>query len=344
MNMPKQTGRRGVLGFSMAEMLIVVAIMAVLGGVGTVAGRQVLRSTRQTALDRMAEQIYMAASQNIRTLEAAGLQGQVIALSEELKKQYVNSGMDLPALSNHDASTEELRNLILPAKSMSSELENGLWALEFVPGSNGQVSYYEEDQGKYCPMRVNSVFFIRSEDKNSYLYLNIGDRSDYFTLWTLLATEDIRENLKNRAYRMNETDARIGFYDGSSGGEVKVDGESQTGNKKDQHGLSLSVSNGEELTVTCTCDSTDPNATFILKLTAPDGTTAYLKSGSEDNSAWSITYEDSKPVCTFTLDSLKSPDTQFKNLPFQDADGKSVHLTPGENYTLSLVVEQGGKS
>ena len=64
----KRSRLRNNRGFTIAEMLIVVAILIILFAVGFIAGNEIIKSTRQKNMDKRAEVIYYAAESRMMEL------------------------------------------------------------------------------------------------------------------------------------------------------------------------------------------------------------------------------------------------------------------------------------
>lgn len=117
-------------GFTLAEVLIVIAIIAILGGVATVGATNMIKNTRQKSLDRMAETIFIVAERNI---QAAALQGK-------------GDKLGTPSNSLYEVrSTEaggDVAKLVLPANSVSEDIYHGKWLIRYKVGNE---SYHISD-------------------------------------------------------------------------------------------------------------------------------------------------------------------------------------------------------
>ena len=72
-NALRSSRSRADKGFSLAEILIVLALLSVISAVAVVGANAMLRSTRQVSMDRIAENIYMASSRNLTSVRASGM-------------------------------------------------------------------------------------------------------------------------------------------------------------------------------------------------------------------------------------------------------------------------------
>ncbi|WP_026669108.1 BspA family leucine-rich repeat surface protein [Butyrivibrio sp. AE3006] len=133
-------------GFTLAEVLIAVAIIAVLGGLAVVGALNMVKSSRQKSLDKIAETIFIAADRNI---QAAALSGH----SEEL-------GAD----GDHNVRNgDELAQIVLPAEAVSGDINAGDYYIS-----------YKVDGSLYA---VQEVFYTTAEFKNDSLWATVPNDS-----------------------------------------------------------------------------------------------------------------------------------------------------------------------
>lgn len=114
-------------GFTLAEALVVIAIIVVLGAAAVPTGMGVRNNVRQIQLNRSAEILYMTAQRN---LVMKKLSGESVALS---------------ATSVTSADTTENKNKVLPANTVSPELYRENWVIQYTEWTVETVYYSETE-------------------------------------------------------------------------------------------------------------------------------------------------------------------------------------------------------
>ena len=224
-------------GFTMVELLAVVAILALLSLIAVFSLTRLRLDLRQRELDSKAELIYVAAQNQMAELKAAGWEGRYQKGSEGV------TAMDFPpsdadedsqstqfcyVLANTGAEKETTAALaVLPASAVDAELWSGCWCIEYAPDSGS----------------VYAVFY--SPD----------------TLPDAASFDDYRSFQYRR--RMG---AKVGYY----GGDIAQ--TQQTGTLQP----SLTIENAEKLTATFYCNRpTEQPITLTIQLS--DGISTYTK-------------------------------------------------------------------
>ena len=236
----KLKGRSGV---TLAEVLIVIAIIGVLVGLGYAGATNISRNVEQAKLERIAENIFSAAQNQLSQrallyggnsdalqprdalgnpdtllLAKASVEGRTLyfashdgtAPAPESDPTYTEISMvhaDGPAAS---PSAEAISAMILPLESISAELRSGSWIIEYEPAT----------------FSVYSVFYSEKYSNFSTAYSK-GD------------LEKMRDNIDERKA------AGVGYYNGT----LPDKNEKRVGAMD----LSLVVDNGEKLTMTIEC-------------------------------------------------------------------------------------------
>ena len=143
-------------GFTMVELLAVVAILALLSLIAVFSLTRLRLDLRQRELDSKAELIYVAAQNQMAELKAAGWEGRYQKGSEGV------AVMDFPpsdadedsqnttfcyVLANTDADKETTAALaVLPASAVDAELWGGCWCIEYAPDSGSVYAvFYSPD-------------------------------------------------------------------------------------------------------------------------------------------------------------------------------------------------------
>ena len=295
--------RKGKAGFTMSELLIVVAIVIVLFAVAVLSLVTIQKNLRQKELDSKAEILYVAVQNRMSELRAGGYES--LYQYDENKKNGVEKvsliPLDAPEEDAEDAITKDTlcyvvsadrvtigkaAASVLPESSVDAELWNNHWVIEYDPESGS----------------VYGAFYSEEE-------ITSGDVST--TLPTYLNRMRVRRTrLRNGA--------KIGYY----GGARVISGTTDT-LKPD-----ISIDNREKLTATFYCNNPYADElTFNIKVS--DGRNEYVKvvKYSELRQLNSKTW-----YYTWVMDSLESEKTRFYN----QTDHK---LACGTDITVTLSVE-----
>lgn len=295
--------RKGKAGFTMSELLIVVAIVIVLFAVAVLSLVTIQKNLRQKELDSKAEILYVAAQNRMSELRAGGYES-LYQYDENKKNGVAKVGLiplDAPEEDAEDAITKDTlcyvvsadrvafgkaAASVLPESSVDAELWNNHWVIEYDPESGS----------------VYGAFYSEEE-------ITSGDAST--TLPTYLNRMRVRQTRLHNG-------AKIGYY----GGARVISGTTDT-LKPD-----ISIDNREKLTATFYCNNPYADElTFNIKVS--DGQNEYVKvvKYSELRQLNSKTW-----YYTWVMDSLESEKTRFYN----QTDHK---LACGTDITVTLSVE-----
>ena len=193
--MNKHKDRRG---FTMAEMLIVVAIIVVLAGVAFVAVAQHQRSLERLERDSVAREIFVAAQNHLTMAEGQGFLGLADQCGEVENAEagiyyFVVNGGD--KLSEPPAS---LLDLMLPFGAIDETVRGG---------GNYIIRYQKSTERTVIPATVMDVFYCSSEstDKRFGHTLTAGEESALVDNWREGKTSS-RQNYKGKV---------LGWYGGA---------------------------------------------------------------------------------------------------------------------------------
>lgn len=295
--------RKGKAGFTMSELLIVVAIVIVLFAVAVLSLVTIQKNLRQKELDSKAEILYVAVQNRMSELRAGGYES-LYQYDENKDNGVAKVGLiplDAPEEDAEDAITKDTlcyvvsenrvevgkaAASVLPESSVDAELWNNHWVIEYDPESGS----------------VYGAFYSEEE-------ITSGDVST--TLPTYLNRMRVRQTRLHNG-------AKIGYY----GGARVISGTTDT-LKPD-----ISIDNREKLTATFYCNNPYADElTFNIKVS--DGRNEYVKvvKYSELRQLNSKTW-----YYTWVMDSLESEKTRFYN----QTDHK---LACGTDITVTLSVE-----
>ena len=295
--------RKGKAGFTMSELLIVVAIVIVLFAVAVLSLVTIQKNLRQKELDSKAEILYVAAQNRMSELRAGGYES-LYQYDENKDNGVAKVGLiplDAPEEDAEDAITKDTlcyvvsahrvavgkaAASVLPESSVDAELWNNHWVIEYDPESGS----------------VYGAFYSEEE-------ITSGDAST--TLPTYLNRMRVRQTRLHNG-------AKIGYY----GGARVISGTTDT-LKPD-----ISIDNREKLTATFYCNNPYADElTFNIKVS--DGRNEYVKV---------VKYNELRQLnsktwyYTWVMDSLESEKTRFYN----QTDHK---LACGTDITVTLSVE-----
>ena len=286
-------------GFTMVELLTVIAILLLVGLIAVFSLSKLRRSLRQHELDARAEIIYVAAQNRMAELRAAGCEGLYSkGLSDGDNGVYAmafdgthmdesSRDVEFCYLYVNDASDKRTGApaALLPDTAVDKDLWNGCWCIEYAPSTGS----------------IYAVFYSESP---------------------LPSHTDLNGNYRNFNYRVRT--AAVGYY----GGDIA---QTQDISK---FSPSISIENTEKLTVTFYSNnpSDDTSAhplTFTITISDQFGgsytrTVTGLQGGLQQLDSRNYKYQ-------WVLDDLTSPNKRF----FAQTVGKVSCGTP---ITIKLIV------
>lgn len=286
-------------GFTMVELLTVIAILLLVGLIAVFSLSKLRRSLRQHELDARAEIIYVAAQNRMAELRAAGCEGLYSkGLSDGDNGVYAmafdgthmdesSRDVEFCYLYVNDASDKRTGApaALLPDTAVDKDLWNGCWCIEYAPATGS----------------IYAVFYSESP---------------------LPSHTDLNGNYRNFNYRART--ASVGYY----GGDIAQTQDISKFNP------SISIENAEKLTVTFYSNnpSDDTSAhplTFTITISDQFGgsytrTVTGLQGGLQQLDSRNYKYQ-------WVLDDLTSLNKRF----FAQTDGKVSCGTP---ITIKLTV------
>ena len=286
-------------GFTMVELLTVIAILLLVGLIAVFSLSKLRRSLRQHELDARAEIIYVAAQNRMAELRAAGCEGLYSkGLSDGDNGVYTmafdgthmdesSRDVEFCYLYVNDASDKRTGApaALLPDTAVDKDLWNGCWCIEYAPSTGS----------------IYAVFYSESP---------------------LPSHTDLNGNYRNFNYRART--ASVGYY----GGDIAQTQDISKFNP------SISIENAEKLTVTFYSNnpSDDTSAhplTFSITISDQFGgsytrTVTGLQGGLQQLDSRNYKYQ-------WVLDDLTSPNKRF----FAQTLGKVSCGTP---ITIKLTV------
>jgi len=156
--------RKGKAGFTMSELLIVVAIVIVLFAVAVLSLVTIQKNLRQKELDSKAEILYVAAQNRMSELRAGGYES-LYQYDENKVNGVAKVGLiplDAPEEDAEDAITKDTlcyvvsadrvevgkaAASVLPESSVDAELWNNHWVIEYDPESGSVYgAFYSEEE------------------------------------------------------------------------------------------------------------------------------------------------------------------------------------------------------
>ena len=183
--------KRATRGFTLAEMLVVIAIIAILVGLASIAASSLLASMRQNKLDTIAQDIYVTAQERLtemyidnrvddvsfQSLSAVGgsTEGllELKADNDALKPKDWDSAnipyAGLNAMYNQQGPTAAA--VLLPAGALSAEVEANHWIIEYNPEYGYIYAVYYSEKA-FDPASIGSWY----SSGKANLYRSYSDR------------------------------------------------------------------------------------------------------------------------------------------------------------------------
>lgn len=220
------------LGFTLVELLAVVAILLLVGLIAVFSLNKLRRTLRQHELDAKAQIIYVAAQNRLAELRAAGQEALCINGFGETgaivhKMEYDGTHMEessekidfyyLLVNENSDKS-QTAATALLPSSAVDQELWNGYWCIEFAP-------------------KTGSIYAV------------------FYSETTLPDHDDLNGYYRNFNYRLKDT--AVGYY----GGDIAQTQDISKFNP------SITIKNAEKLIVTFYCNNpVSEEMTFTVEI------------------------------------------------------------------------------
>ena len=292
-------------GFTMAEVLIVVAIIGVLAGVAFISVTRYLRSMTKLEYDNYAKSIFVAA-QNHLTMAAhegyLGKDGYGEADSESgVYYLVVQDGSEI------DASDSSVLPLILPDGSIDGTVL-----------ADSYIVRYHKDSGQ-----VLDVFFWSTSGENGRFAHNYD--SDY---------SNFLSNKTNKSKLTKwDDDSVIGYYGG-----VEADDFETWTKGKELVAPSVIVKNAETLSVTVKDNNPTDVTDVVLQLIIKGDKSGAIKAITLDKANLSgrvISYDATTKQFLVVLDDITNDGRQFKD--FESDDQVNTPFIPGENLLIHAV-------
>ena len=144
----KDTGnnrKRGKWGFTLAELLVVVAIITILAGVSFVAVLRYQSRLRRLEMDQTAKEIFLAAQNRLSLESSQGIMARLLEQGESEGKLGIKaSDSDAVYVVLYDGgendSTGEIRKRLLPFGSIDETVRtDGNYLVFYEPGTGSMV-------------------------------------------------------------------------------------------------------------------------------------------------------------------------------------------------------------
>lgn len=354
----KKVLKSGKKGFTIAELLIVVAIIIILVAFAFIAGARLIKNMRQSHLDKRAEAVYYAAESRMMELfvteeKTEKKEGdKVKSVVEKLynARAFEYEGGTLAYITSEDVG--EARNLFANDKSLDVEIKGASWIIEYDPISLDVYAVILSDDLERAgtsiaglsespagaPVRgtpqdriaaYNAYVGYYSEGANSGLGANtrgglsagvwILNRRDLLGVIKITADENTRKAIDNLAFKI--TLSGIKSTKDSKGIDIssnKIYWQNYSGNESNNF-LNGDGTTGIEI-ITDDVRNTIPTSCFgtVTDNSKRYGLIGYVK-----------------------LDSLDI-DGQFRNLKTKDGGKLGSSITPGDDIKMSVKVWDSG--
>lgn len=297
--------KRARSGFTMVELLAVVAIIAILGAVAVGGLLRMRRDLRQKELDAKAELIYAAAQNRMAELRATGYADvfepeadnskgihTLAQLPEDMDEATLNLPQDQQPtffwVSSQDKQTEgRTAAMLLPKTYVDESLWNANWIIEYNPKSGQVYAVF------YSETSVDSFF---DADETG---------------------ENFHQNMRYRNSRLSGG-AKVGYY----GGDLTL--QSSTTILRP----TVSIVNDEELTAHFVCRSTGTHPRLAFRVTITD---TDAKPNVSVELRLNATGLNNVYTADLVLDSLESGKQRFYQ--------RFPTLTPGHNLSITVTAE-----
>lgn len=286
-------------GFSMAEVLVVIAIIVILAGVGFIALMSHMRNMEKLELDGQAKEIFVAAQNHLAMADSQGYLGKTGFGTEEdaaAKNDVYYYVVGIGEGNTSLASENDILGLMLPFASVDESART----------SGSYIIRYQKSTAT-----VMDVFYAKTTGR--YRLESGLSTTDY----TGKLKEYISDNTKVDLKNYGDTKAVIGYYGGVEAASLKK------GDPLNAPGIQLI--NGDKLLVIVT-DNNEYQEGNKLRLTISGSTQASFDLYSTPSR---VTKDEGSNTYTITLDDLTVSGMHFSGLT-----GETGRFVPGEDITV----------
>lgn len=324
-------------GFTLAELLVTIAIIAILAAFGFVAVVQHQRNLKLAEDDNIARELYLAAQNNLTGLLANGTWEKRI---KEADNNYFGirlDGSNAPDGSKIEGEHDFFR-IVVNQGAVADAPESGKTAWEDAILPTGSIDDTIRSGGSYLidyDRTTAQVFAVFYTDRTHGIFLQAGDGTltseDATSLYQLVSgnTEGSRKHYTSSNQSLS--DVCVGYY----GGAVAA-GDAGNGNADDTAlpKATLTLSNAEQLTLSGTLDwGNNTSSTLACKIVVHGETSGKAVDvvGSENLLA------SQKEIEPIVLDSVTESGKHFGELYANSNSG----LINGENVYCTLETQDG---
>lgn len=320
-------------GFSLAELLIVVAIIGILAAFGFAALAQHQRSLKLTEDDNIAREIYAAVQNKLTQLSADGSWEKLVK-DKGTDSSYWGESVSLDAAGDADESSaaHSFYRIVVNQGNVTADsnkltLNNSVLGEKLLP--MGAIDDTIRSSGSYiveydrATNQVRAVFYT---DRTHGIFLSAQSG-------TLVSADANALRGKSRSERMHYSsdklqDVCVGYYDGAV-----VNGEIPEDDSDDIPAASLTLTNGDNLVLSgaLTWKQAASASQYQARIAVhgvTSGKEVYLSNGFTLTPA-------STALPNIVLDSDTERDRHFKQLCI---DGQSTPLINGEDIFCTLEI------
>lgn len=307
-------------GFSLAEMLIVVAIIIVLAAVSFVGVQRHQRSMTRLEFDTIAKEIFIAAQNHLTAAEGQGyLQEEKYGNAGNFKDDKNDDAKDgVFYVLNKDSNSDEALKIMLPDYAIDGAIASGTYIIRYQPSTATVLDVFYSRKTRSTALTVSGI--------------DLGT-GDYEGLMKL-----VKENADSRQQRLTYNNGVVGYY---GGGEPVDRGERLAV-------PTFEIENAERLIVRVT----DPNselkfASLKLIITGEKSreekqkVIPLVKDGTPQTGVANtrVTSNDKNTLYTIVLDDITTDGMHFSELNTSATDG----LIPGEDINVKVIAYSNTK-
>lgn len=340
------SNKRNKKGFTLAEMLMTVAILLIVLALAMPAIFTLVKNLKQQAMDAKAETIYTAVQNRLTELYAKGntdaynpdIAGNGVSRIDGVPGDYENDDVTQSIYYVMKGST--VSSAILDDSVISDDLKNGTWVIEYIPKTAVEKNSTDQRE-ELTAASVYGVYY--SDDDTVSAYQSNGKVSKKYL-----------EDYRGKENRRDDGDCKIGYYGGSnvnSGSntssltvsDIKINSndEINTAVVTVRRPIGLSV---DKLTFSFTLKDAFGNS-YVMQYKSGNWTQVVNGVSSSIGNAKNFLKVENKGLnvlFTITLDNLSKQETRFDSL-FGSKSNHSSKLVAGSDLQLTAKVECSDK-